>query len=137
MKTLQINWLAVLVCVILGQVIPFAWYTIFNDAWMNLSGVTMEQANSSDTTPYIVSMMVSLIQVFVMASLFKRMKVESWQDGAIIGLAIGGGIAATEIITQTLFLMKPLGLGLINGGHVAVAFVAIGALLGAWRKYSE
>jgi hypothetical protein len=136
MKTLQINWLAVVACAVVAQIIPVAWYTIFNDAWLNSLGVTEAQANAVDPMAYGISFAASLVHAYVMAAIFKRMNVSSLNDGLMVGLAIGGGLIALEIIVQTMFMLKPVSLGLINGGHTVAVFVAMGAILGAWRKYA-
>jgi Protein of unknown function (DUF1761) len=136
MKTLQINWLAVVVCAVVAQIIPVVWYTIFNDAWLSSLGVTQTEAESVNPVAYGISFAVALVHAYIVAAIFKRMKVESMQDGLIAGLAMGGGLITLEIIVQTMFMLKPHTLGLINGGQVAVIFAVIGAILGAWRKYT-
>jgi hypothetical protein len=50
-----------------------------------------------------------------------------------IGLAVWLGIVTTVQLTNALFSRQPFKLYLINTGYQAVCYLAMGAILGAWR----
>jgi len=135
MKTLKINHLAAVVCIVASQVIPVLWYAIFANEWMAMSNLTAEQAQAGGSMPYIVSVLSSAIMVYVMAWIYTKIPVESAQNGLTTGALLGLAFGLLSIVVQNMFQMKPLALGLINGGHVFVVYVVTGLILGAWRKY--
>ncbi len=136
MQTLKINYLAILVCVVLAQVIPAVWYTVLSEPWMKANNITMEQAQAAaSATPYLVSIIHSALLSLVMAWLFKRMNVSSGMDGLQIGLAIGFAFVLMEHMTVNSFSLRPYYLTWIDGGCTFVVIPIIGFILGSWRKY--
>ena len=81
MKELKINHLAVWLIVVLAQVIPMGWYSLFADPWMKYNDLTMDfvQENES-TTPYIASIIGSIIMAYTLAWLFKKMNIIKIRD---------------------------------------------------------
>lgn len=137
MKSLKINYLAILACVVLAQVIPAIWYTVFSDQWMAANKLTMEFVEQNvSSTPYLVSLVHSLLFSLVLAWLFRRMKVESGIDGLQIGLAIGFAFVLMEHMTVNAFSYRPYYLSWIDGGCTAIVIPICGFILGAWRKYA-
>lgn len=136
MKNLKTNYLAVVVCVVLAQVIPVIWYTVFIEQWMAANKLTMEfvEKNAS-ATPYIVSIVHTTILTLVMAWLFRRMWVISGIDGLKVGLAIGFAFVLMEHMTVNMFSHRPYYLTWIDGGCTFIIIPIIGFILGAWRKY--
>jgi Protein of unknown function (DUF1761) len=135
MKTLKINLLAVLVCVVVGQVLPMIWYTILNDQWLAATNMTAEQSQMVNPIAYGVSIIAAAAAAYLMAWLFTKIPVESSQSGFLTGLLLGTGFIFLEIITQDMFQFKPLALSLINGGQTVLIYAVMGLILGAWRKY--
>ena len=138
MKNLTINWLAVLVCAVVAQIIGIVWYGIvFNTQWMSLNGFTMETIKDrASNTPYLISFIASLIQAFVLAWLFTKLKVENVKDGLMYGLVIGFGFIVLNFLTLNMFSFRPIALALIDAGNDTLAVGAFGAILGYWKKYA-
>lgn len=136
MRTLKINYLAVLVIVILSQVIPALWYGAFADQWMAYNNLTLDfiEENAS-TTPYIVAIVNSIFFSLAMAWVFKRMNVKSALDGLKIALIMGFPFALLSTMTTNMFSFRPYELTWIDGGVNLVIFLVAGLILGAWRKY--
>ena len=138
MKNLTINWLAVLVCAVMAQIIGIVWYVIvFNTQWMSLNGFTMEAIKDrASNTPYLISFIASLIQAFVLAWLFTKLKVENVKDGLMYGLVIGFGFIVLNFLTLNMFSFRPIALALIDAGNDTLAVGVFGAILGYWKKYA-
>jgi hypothetical protein len=135
MKTLKINYLAVLVIVILAQIIPMGWYTAFQEKWMAYNNITMEMGEEAGITPYIASLVYAAFLAWALAWLFKRMKVESAMDGLKSALILGFPATILSNIMINLFSMRPYGLSWIDGGCGLIIFAVAGLVLGGWRKY--
>jgi Protein of unknown function (DUF1761) len=137
MKTLKINLLAVLVCVVAGQILPMIWYVVLNDQWLAAANMTAEQSQNVNPIAYGVSIIAAAAAAYLMAWLFTKIPVESAQSGFLTGLLLGTGFIFLEIITQDMFQFKPLALSLINGGQTVLVYAVMGLVLGAWRKYES
>jgi hypothetical protein len=137
MKQLKINHLAILACVVVGQIVPMIWYSSFSTPWMAGHHITLEQGQNSPPTPYIVAIVYSIVSAYTMAYLFKRMNVDSMADGFKTALLIGFAFTLMYSMTNNLFTFKPYYLTWIDGGVFVVVYALFGVILGAWRKYEE
>ncbi|MCF0073230.1 DUF1761 domain-containing protein [Dyadobacter sp. CY261] len=136
MRKQSVNLWAVLVCVVIGQVIPALWYSAFSEQWMALNGFTLEQIKSANSpVPYLASIVSTSFMAYSMAWIFTKIPVKSFVLGFLIGLLFGTVFVLLETIVKDMFSMKPLALSLINGGVGVIVYTVTGAILGAWRKY--
>ena len=136
MRKQSVNLWAVLVCVVIGQVIPALWYSAFSEQWMALNGFTMEQIKSATSPiPYLASIVSTSFVAYTVAWVFTKVPVKSLVIGFLIGLLFGIVFVLFETIVKDMFSMRPLSLSLINGGVSVIVYAITGAILGAWRKY--
>lgn len=136
MRKQSVNLWAVLVCVVLGQIIPALWYAAFSDRWMALNGFTAEQIKGNTSPiPYLVSIISSSFVAYTMAWVFTKIPVKSLPSGLFTGLLFGVVFVLFEIIVKDMFSMRPLALSLIDGGVRVLVYAITGSILGAWRKY--
>ncbi len=137
MKSLQINYLAVLAAAITTFIVGAAWYTAFSEAWMKFAGLTEEAVQKSEAggTPYIISFITYLLAAYAMAVIFKSMNIRNLQTGLMTGALIGAFLVGGNIFTNNGYEMKSVNLSILNAGFSAVSCSVMGAILGAWRKY--
>ncbi|MCF2503002.1 DUF1761 domain-containing protein [Dyadobacter sp. CY107] len=136
MRKQSVNLWAVLVCVVLGQIIPALWYTIFSESWMALNGFTLEQMKGSTSpVPYLASIVSSSFMAYTLAWVFTKIPVRSLLSGMLTGLLFGVVFVFLEIIVKDMFSMRPLLLSFIDGGVCVLVYAITGSILGAWRKY--
>lgn len=136
MRKQSVNLWAVLVCVVIGQIVPALWYGTFSEKWMALNGFTMEQIKSATSPiPYLASIVSTSFMAYTMAWAFTKIPVKSLTMGFLVGLLFGVVFVLFETIVKDMFSMRPLALSLINGGVSVIVYALTGALLGAWRKY--
>lgn len=136
MRKQSVNLWAVLVCVVIGQVVPALWYGTFSEQWMALNGFTTEQIKSATSPiPYLASIVSTSFMAYTMAWVFTKVPVKSLVMGFLIGLLFGIVFVLFETIVKDMFSMRPLALSLINGGVSVIVYALTGAILGAWRKY--
>lgn len=136
MRKQSVNLWAVLVCVVIGQVIPALWYSIFSEEWMALNGFTVEQIKSATSpVPYLASIVSTSFMAYTMAWVFTKIPVKSFVTGFLIGLLFGIVFVLFETIVKDMFSIRPLALSLIDGGVSVIVYAITGTILGAWRKY--
>lgn len=136
MRKQSVNLWAVLVCVVIGQIIPALWYGTFAEKWMALNGFTMEQIKSATSPiPYLASIVSTSFMAYTMAWVFTKIPVKSLTMGFLVGLLFGVVFVLFETMVKDMFSMRPLALSLINGGVSVIVYALTGAILGAWRKY--
>lgn len=64
------------------------------------------------------------------------MKISTIKTGAMTGALIGAVIVGGNIFTNNAYELKPIGLSILNAGFSAISGAAMGAILGAWKKYT-
>ncbi|TLV01111.1 DUF1761 domain-containing protein [Dyadobacter luticola] len=136
MRKQSVNLWAVLVCVVIGQVVPALWYSAFSEQWMALNGFTTEQMKGATSpVPYLASIVSSSFMAYTMAWVFTKIPVKSLLAGFLTGLLFGVVFVLFELIVKDMFSLRPLMLSMIDGGVSVIIYAITGAILGVWRKY--
>jgi len=135
MRTLRYNYWAILVLVVLEQFLRAIWYTIFSQKWLEYNNLALEQAENVGSTPYVSGVVTSVVFTFVLAWLFKRMRIESVVDGIQTALIMGIPFSLLNHMTVNMFSLRPYPLSWIEGGADLIVWLAAGAILGGWRRY--
>jgi hypothetical protein len=136
MRKQSVNLWAVLVCVVIGQIIPALWYYIFAEQWTTLNGFAKTGIDTSNIfIPYIASTISSAFTAYTLGWVFTKIPVKSGYVGFLIGLLFGIVFVLFEMIVKDMFSKKALELSLINGGVSVVIYSITGFILGIWRKY--
>lgn len=136
MKSLKINYLAVLVAGVVAYLIGMTWYMSLGHEWMAAAGLQESDFDDANYLPMVVSLFSYLATGYVMALLFTKLSVESAMDGLKWAFTFWIGFSVLAITTNCLFEMKP-DLIWINAGFSLLYFLATGLILGAWRKYND
>jgi len=137
MKSLQINYLAVLTAAVATFILGAIWYIGFSVPWMELTSLTEEKIATSGggASSFIISFTTYLLAAYAMAIIFKSMNISTIKTGTMTGALIGALIVGGNIFTNNACEMKPLGLSILNAGFSAVSGAVVGAILGGWKKY--
>ena len=136
MRKQSVNLWAVLVCVVIGQIIPVLWYYIFAEQWTTQNGFAKTGIDTSNIFfPYIASTVSSAFTAYTLGWVFTKIPVKSGYVGFLIGLLFGIVFVLFEMIVKDMFSKKALELSLINGGVSVVIYSITGFILGIWRKY--
>lgn len=129
-----INYLAVLAAAVSTFVIGGLWYSplLFHKAWMSANGLSEAQLKGGEGRIFGIAFALALVMAANLAAFLAAPDTTvSW--GATAGLLTGLGWIAPAIATVALFERRSLAYIAINGGYFIVAFVVMGAILGAWR----
>ncbi|QRR01789.1 DUF1761 domain-containing protein [Dyadobacter sandarakinus] len=136
MRKQSVNLWAVVVCVVLGQIIPALWYSVFSEKWMTLNGFTQAQIKAATSPiPYLASIVSTSFMAYTMAWVFTKLSVRSLSTGMLTGLLFGVVFVLFETIVKDMFSLRPLLLSLIDGGVSALNYAVTGSILGVWRTY--
>jgi hypothetical protein len=131
----HINWLAVLAAAVSTFVIGGLWYSrvLFGRAWMSVNNFSeADLAKSNKAKIFGLSFFFALIMAANLAAFLAEPKTTAvW--GATAGFLAGFGWVALGLATIALFERRSWKYILINGGYMAVSFVIMGLILGAWR----
>jgi uncharacterized membrane protein YpjA len=141
MHYLGVNLLAVLACAVAGMVVGFVWYSpaLFAKPWMVLMGydpndkAKIAELQKSAGPSYAMSMVASLLTAFVLGKIISVAGAATAFDGLKIGMVVWLGFVTTVQFTNALFSHQRNKLYLINTGYQLVCYLAMGAILGAWR----
>jgi hypothetical protein len=141
MHYMGVNLGAVLVCAIVDMVIGFLWYSpvLFANPWMKLMGydpndkAKLAEMQKSAGPSYAISFIASLLAAAVLSKIITISSVATPVYGMKIALAIWLGFVTTVQLTGAIFSRQPAKLYAINTGYQLVCFLAMGAILGAWR----
>ena len=131
----HINYLAVFAAALSTFVIGGLWYSpaLFHRAWMSANGFgEADLVKGSQARIFGVAFVLALVMAANLAAFLSGPETTvAW--GTIAGALTGLGWVAPAIATIALFERRSAGYIAINGGYFAVAFVVMGAILGAWR----
>jgi Protein of unknown function (DUF1761) len=141
MHLMGVNLWAVLVSAIATMVAGFLWYSpvLFANPWMVLMGydpndkAKIAEMQKSAGPSYGISFIASIVSAFVLGKVILVAHVGTALYGLKIGFAAWLGFVATVQLTNALFSRQPTKLYLINTGYQLVCYLAMGAILGAWR----
>jgi hypothetical protein len=141
MRFMGVNVWAVLVSALATMVIGFVWYSpvLFARPWIKLMGydpddkAKLAEMQKSAGPSYVLSLLASLISAMVLGKLIAIATMNTALYGMKMGLAVWLGFVTTVQLTNSLFSRQPAKLYAINTGYQLVCYLAMGAILGAWR----
>jgi hypothetical protein len=141
MHFLGVNLWAVLVSALATMVAGFVWYSpmLFARPWTILMGydpddkAKMAEMQKSAGPSYMMSLVASILSALVLGKIIAVSGTVGAVDGLKIGLVVWLGFVTTVQLTNALFSRQPNKLYMINTGYQAVCYLAMGAILGAWR----
>jgi len=141
MKFMGVNLWAVLASALATMVIGFVWYSpvLFARPWIVLMGydpndkAKIAEMQKSAGPSYMLSLVASLVSAAVLGKIIVIATINSPLYGVKMGLAVWLGFVTTVQLTNSLFSRQPAKLYAINTGYQLVCFLAMGAIMGAWR----
>ncbi len=131
----SINYLAVLVAAISTFILGGLWYSplLFGKRWLRVNNFSEADLESfSKARMFGWSFLFALIMSLNLAMFLAAPNTNvTW--GAIAGALAGFGWVAMALAIVGVFENKSWQYILINGGYMVVAFITMGAIIGAWR----
>ena len=135
MDASNINYFAVLVAALSTFLLGGLWYSplLFGKAWMRANNFGEEDLQTfSKARMFGWSLVFSLVMAVNLAMFLAGPGTNvTW--GMTAGALAGFGWVAMAIAIIGVFENRSWTYILINGGYMTVAFVVMGAIIGAWR----
>jgi hypothetical protein len=126
----------VLAAAIAAYIFGAIWYMALAKPWMAAAEIEVGEdgrpANSSDKTPYIVSIICLIIVAGMMRHVFNLSGIDTIGKGLVSGLGVGLFLATPWIATNYTFSDRPKNLILIDGGYATIGCTVIGIVLTAF-----
>jgi hypothetical protein len=141
MHFLGVNLWAVLVSALATMVAGFLWYSplLFARPWTILMGydpndkARMDEMRKTAGPSYFMSLVASVLTAIVLGKIISIAGGTNAVDGLKIGLVVWLGFVTTVQFTGAIFSRQPNKLYMIKTGYQLVCYLAMGAILGAWR----
>jgi hypothetical protein len=129
----DLNWLAVLVGAVAYWLLGALWYSpvLFGKKWGAITGITAENAGSPVAT-YLGSLVVMFLQVTAVAFLAHATGVTELVDGLELGLGIGVGFCALQLVLNQLYEKRSRELLAINAGYAIVGLTIASVIVTLW-----
>lgn len=133
----SINWLAVLVCVVGNMAIGFVWYnprTFFPAWWKGIGKAEGETPGGGAMgMTWGLTVLAAFVQAVFLSLLIAAMGGASVGSGLTAGFMAWLGFVAPTNLVNKLFAGHGLKVWAIEAGNHLANFLAMGAILGAWR----
>jgi hypothetical protein len=133
----NLNWLHILVASIAYFAIGAIWYSfLFQKQWIRYHNIDMNDSEAKKGVGIIMltSFLWTFITVTALAVLIDKMSTDGGILSAVkMGLTTGVFFSALAISTTYLYLKKPLGLHLIDGGYHVAGQILAAIILVLWK----
>lgn len=130
----SVNLVGAAVAGVAAFIVGMLWYSpmLFGKKWMELSGMKISE-NYKDmgkmAPTMVAALVVSIISAYILGQFIKLIGAATPVEGAIVGIAAWFGFVATVSLNMVFWERKPIGLYLLNNGHLALNFAIMGAIL--------
>jgi hypothetical protein len=130
----QVNFLAVLVAALATMAIGAIWYSklLLGNVWMKANDFKEDDPPGNVARTMIITFILSLVMSFNLAAFLATPETDV-VFGITAGFLAGFGWVALSIAVIAMFERRSFAYMAVNGGYWVVSFVAMGAILGAWR----
>ena len=131
-----IPWVGVLVAVIATQILGFLWYgPLFGKMWMGALGKTPESMKADPNQPSMAQavtggVVASIFSAIAMAILLSLSATPDLESGVKIGLLVGVGFMAANMVSGALYEGRPKSLTWVNVPYAVLMTTLIGAIIG-------
>jgi hypothetical protein len=139
MHLMGVNVWAALVAALAGTAAGMLWYSplLFAKPWMALMGYSdrskMPESQKDSAPSHVMLLIARIVSAIILGKVIEVANVTTALYGMKIGFAVWLGFVTTVQLTYALFGRQPIKLYLINTGYLLVSYLAMGAVLGAWR----
>ena len=133
MPSVDINYWAVLVAMVISMGVGFLWYSksLFGKQWAKLVDRKLEDM-SGGGSGYAVAALSAVVQAFILAHFVRYSGSTTAVDGAITGFWLWLGFVGVTLAANNVFAGRPWQLWRIDSGYFLVVLLINGALLATW-----
>lgn len=131
------NYLAILVAAIACFLIEAAWYSYFLQAWLKGVDRTMQWLSQSGLNPavqYAVAILSQMVMATAISCVTQLTGRQTIFRGIKVGVLLWLGLIVPLLAVNDIFEVRPWSLFGINAGFWFFGTIAMGAIVGGWRK---
>ena len=130
---MPVSGLAIISAAVVNIIIGMTWYSkyLFGNVWLKLIGKKQQELMKDASRTYSTSTVASLVTSAMLAFFIGLAQASSVMDGMRIGFFAWLGFVATSTLAAYLFEGRSVKLYVIYNTYQLVAFLAMGAILGA------
>jgi hypothetical protein len=132
----DVNWLAVLVCLVVSMIVGSVWFNpkTFFPAWWQAIGKTGDGQPGMENMgmTWGLTVLASFVQAVAMWFMTGMMGNDTWSGGMMTGLMLWLGFVAPASLTNKLFAGQLKAWAIEAGNHL-VTYLLFGAIMGVWR----
>lgn len=134
----NVNWFAVIVCVLVAMVSGAIWYhpAVFFKAWWQGIGKDESDAPSPNPMIYVFTIIAAFVQAVAVALMLNVMDVmgsNTLGAGLLTGFMLWLGFVAPTNLVNKLFAGQGFKVWAIEAGNHLVNLMLFGAILAIWR----
>jgi Protein of unknown function (DUF1761) len=140
MESVDINWLALVVAVIINTVVGSLWYSpnLFGKEWSKLVGRKLSDMTKNASSGYALTTVGAFVQAYILAhfvsfAAYFYPTYSNFSVGVLTGLWAWIAFVAIPQGANTIFAGTRKKLWAINTGYVLIVLVINGVLLASWR----
>jgi RsiW-degrading membrane proteinase PrsW (M82 family) len=128
------NWLGIFLAALVGFVLGGLWFAdfAFGKLWKSFLHTTPEQRKKNQKKAFSTTFLVYLIMGWVLIQYLQALHLHGSANGALQGLILGVGFAASNGLVESVFKVEPFQQFLIEYGCQVVTMVVMGGILGLW-----
>ncbi|WP_232665844.1 DUF1761 domain-containing protein [Pseudonocardia sp. TRM90224] len=134
---LSISWPAVLVAIVAGMAIAWAWYSdwgLVGGVWRKLTGVTKEDSVRAGKGPFVILVVSITVTALGLAAACSVVAAFFVSDSVWLALAVGLtawlGFSLSTLAQHNGFEQKPAQLTAINSAYQLVLFLGMSLAIG-------
>jgi hypothetical protein len=131
----NVNWLAVIVCVIVAMVSGFIWYhpAVFFKAWWRGIGKGNTDPGNPNPMIYVFTLIAAFVEAVAVSFMLTSMGSNTLGMGLGAGFMLWLGFVAPTNLVNKLFAGQGFNVWLIEAGNHLVNLLLFGAILAVWR----
>src|SRR5438105_4505695 len=127
MPSVDINWWAVIVAVLVNMAVGMVWYSkvLFSKDWMRATGRKMEDM-SGGGQGYLFTAAAALVQAWILAHFVHYAGSDTFGEGLLTGFWLWLAFIGITMATNYMFENRPWRLWQINAGYFLVVLLING-----------
>jgi hypothetical protein len=137
MRSIRLNWPALVVAMIVSFLFEAGWFSVFLKPWLAGIGRSMDWMESQPHVTIPLQFAVALLCSFVTAAVLSIGIQASGEQtlfrGIKVGVVLWFGFIATTLAKNYIFEGRPISLYAINAGYCLIDLILMGAIVGAWK----
>jgi len=131
---MSINWIAVLVCVVVGQIFLTVWFTaLFGEPWARAYGAPDKAQHTKETPPYTyaIGLASTVLLTIGLAYLQMRLGVSSSGEGVVLGIWVALCFCVATALPGYAFLKRWSAFAIAISSQTLLILI-LSAILASW-----